>query len=841
MSSPLFRLYRRTVLTYPLVTLIGVLIIAVVAGLRISDFRLDASTDSLVLEGDESLAFYREMSERFESSDDFLVITYNPYETLFSEDAIRHLRSLRDAVAGVEGIADTTSMLDVPLLHHPDISLTTVSRYMMTLDEDDVPLDEAREALLNNPIYPKMLISEDGETTAIQATFPATEELNETRERRDALRELDRREGLDSEQQQELEEVSQRYIRLSEELGAERDRVIAEVRAIMDAHSDKATLFLGGVPMIVADMIAFVESDLVTFGLGVLVFMLLTLILIFRQPRWVMLPLVCCALTVWLMLGYLGWTQWPVTVISSNFVSLLLIITLSLTIHLIVRYREFQQADPEASRLDLISNTVETMSRPCFYMALTTVVAFGSLFFSDIRPVIDFGLMMTIGIAIAFCVVFLLLPASLVLLPPAALPPSSRERPPLTRHFAVFTDRHGNKVLSGSVILAVLCIAGMGQLSVENRFIDYFKSSTEIYQGMMVIDEKLGGTMPMDVIVTAPGALMKQKNPDQDPFLDAAENCMEEDPFLEDECRQEQREKTFTSWFSAGPMSQLESIQDYLDGLDTSGKVLSPVPTVRLAERINGGALSALQLGLLPRAMPQDLREILILPYFSNEHSQVRFNVRLIESSPDLNRDRLMSNIRDHLTGELGLMEEQVDITGMVVLYNNMLQSLFSSQIKTMGVVFLAIMAMFLVLFRSVTMALIAIFPNMLAAGTVLGMMGWLSIPLDMMTITVAAISVGIAVDNTIHYVHRFRMEFLKDGDYQATMHRCHGTIGRAMFYTSLTIIVGFSILSLSNFIPTIYFGLFTGLAMLMALLGALTLLPKLIVAIKPLGRPAQG
>lgn len=836
MSSTIFSLYRRTVLAYPLWTLILLLVVAIIAGLRIGDFRLDASTDSLVLEGDESLAFYREMSERFEASDDFLVITYSPHEALFTEDSVAHLRSLRDAIAGVDGIADTTSMLDVPLLHHPDISLTTVSRYMMTLDEDDVPLDEARESLLNNPIYPKMLISEDGETTAIQATFPATKKLNEARERRDALREQDRREGLNREQASELAEVTQRYRNLSEELGAERDRVIAEVRAIMDAHSDKATLHLGGVPMIVADMIAFVESDLVTFGLGVLVFMLLTLTLIFRQLRWVALPLGCCALTVWLMLGYLGWTQWPVTVISSNFVSLLLIITLSLTIHLIVRYRELQQATPDASRLSLISDTVETMSRPCFYMALTTVVAFGSLFFSDIRPVIDFGLMMTIGIAIAFCVVFLVLPASLVLLPAAKMPPSPRERPPITRHFAAFTDRHGNKVLVASGVLAVLCVMGMSQLTVENRFIDYFKSSTEIHQGMMVIDEKLGGTMPMDVIITAPGALKTGDDKGGDPFLDAAEDCVEEDPFLQDECRQEARENSFTSWFSASPMNQLEAIQDYLDGLDTSGKVLSPVPTVRLAEQINGDSLSPLQLGLLPRAMPQDLREILILPYFSDEHSQVRFSVRLIESSPDLNRDRLMQSIRDHLTGELGLMEEQIDITGMVVLYNNMLQSLFSSQIKTLGVVFLAIMAMFLVLFRSLTLALIAIFPNMLAAGTVLGMMGWMGIPLDMMTITVAAISVGIAVDNTIHYVHRFRMEFSKDGDYQATMHRCHSTIGRAMFYTSLTIIIGFSILSLSNFIPTILFGLFTGLAMLMALLGALTLLPKLIVAIKPLG-----
>ena len=165
-----------------------------------------------------------------------------------------------------------------------------------------------------------------------------------------------------------------------------------------------------------------------------------------------------------------------------------------------------------------------------------------------------------------------------------------------------------------------------------------------------------------------------------------------------------------------------------------------------------------------------------------------------------------------------------------------MLQSLFDSQILTLGVVVAALIFMFLILFRSLKIALIAIFPNILSISVVLGFMGWVKIPLDMMTITIASISVGIAVDDTIHYINRFNEEFIKDRDYLATMHRCHESIGYAMYYTTVTIIIGFSILVLSNFVPSIYFGLLTGLAMIIALLSALTLLPQLIILIKPLG-----
>jgi hypothetical protein len=818
--------YDRLIFPHPVLVLLLFGGLLVIASLRLDQFRLDASAESLVLENDRSLEQYREVSRRFTSSDDFLVVIYTPHEELFSEGGLGLLASLRDDLAALDNVNSTNSILNVPLLHSPDLTLDTVDSEIKTIDGDGVDPDTARKALLSNPLYPNLLISEDAGTTAIQVNLPTPERYFQLLRERNNLRDkVDSGEATVAEQQQ-LETVSQAFIEFTKAQGEERDRTIGQVRSILDSYRDRAEIYLGGVPMIVADMIRFIANDLSTFGIGVLLFLIITLAIIFRQWRWVLVPLLCCSFTVWLMIGYLSWARWPVTVISSNFVSLLLIMTLSLTVHLIVRYREFQHDDPEAESRDTLRRTLLAMIKPCFYMAITTIVAFGSLTLSGIRPVIDFGWMMTIGLTVAFLITFIIFPALLALLPPPLDDRVRSDRVPFTDLFARFTEHFGKTVLFGSAIIALLCVIGLSRLTVENSFIDYFKSSTEIYQGMIVIDDRLGGTTPLDVVIT------DDKPPESetggDPF---ASDC---DPFVGD-C--DQAEEYRDTWFTYQKMDRLRKVHEYLDSLPETGKVQSISTTLDILAQVNGGQpLNALELAFVPSAVPDDLKDILLAPYISEEHDQARFSIRILETSPDLRRQELLDRIRNHLTGEMGFENDQIQLTGMMVMYNNMLQSLFDSQVKTLGLVFLAIMVMFLILFRSIKLALIGMAPNLIAAGSVLGLMGWLGIPLDMMTITVAAITVGIAVDDTIHYIHRFKTEFEKDGDYMATMHRCHRSIGQAMFFTSLTIITGFSILVLSNFIPTIYFGLFTGFAMFMALVGALTLLPRLIVLVKPFG-----
>jgi len=819
-------LYDHLIFPHPFINLAAFALLLALAAVKFGEFRLDASAESLVLENDRSLEQYRKVNRRFTTSDDFLIVTYTPEGELFSEAGLARLASLRNELQSLDAVGSTNSILSVPLLHSPDLTLDTVDSEIKTLDEHDVPPDTARKALLNNPLYPNLLISEDGRTTAIQVNLPTPDRYFELLRKRNDLRDKADAGKASEAELAELERVKQEFIDFTETLGAERNATIRTVRSILDTYRDGAEIHLGGVPMIVADMIRFIENDLSTFGLGVLAFLLLTLAIIFRQWRWVLVPLLCCGFTVWLMIGFLGWTQWPVTVISSNFISLLLIMTLSLTIHLIVRYREFQHDAPEASPRDTLRNTVMAMIKPCFYMAITTIVAFGSLTFSGIRPVIDFGWMMTLGLTVAFLITFIVFPALLTLMPPPLDSRVTSDRIPFTDAFARFTEHFGKTVLVGSGVIAVICVVGLSRLTVENSFIDYFKSSTEIHQGMITIDNRLGGTTPLDVVITDDPP--PEGAGTGDPF---ASDC---DPFVQDCGTGEEYRDT---WYTYQKMEELEAVHEYLDGLPETGKVLSINTTLDILAKINQGEpLDALELAFVPAAVPDDLKDVLLTPYISEKHDQARFSVRLLETMPDLNRQELLDRIRHHLTTELGYEEDQILLAGMTVMYNNMLQSLFDSQIKTIGVVFAAIMVMFLILFRSLKLALIGIAPNLIAAGSVLGLMGWLGIPLDMMTITVAAITVGIAVDDTIHYIHRFKTEFRKDGDYIATMHRCHRSIGQAMFFTSLTIISGFSILVLSNFIPTIYFGLFTGFAMFMALVGALTLLPRLIVLVKPFG-----
>jgi hypothetical protein len=455
------------------------------------------------------------------------------------------------------------------------------------------------------------------------------------------------------------------------------------------------------------------------------------------------------------------------------------------------------------------------------------MVAFAALLFSGIRPVIDFGWMMAIGIVVAFLLVFTLLPATLMFLAPGDPHQRSDLTDRITGFFAKQIRARGTGILTFMAALALLSVAGMAFLTVENRFIDYFKETTEIYHGMEIIDRQLGGTTPLDVIIDAtPEFFERQEEMWDDPLL--AEFGMDD---------AESGGIASTSyWFNTRGLPDVAEVHEYLDSLDETGKVLSLDTAIEILGQIDAELVSDnFELSVLYKKLPDAIRDILIRPYMSTDGNQVRFAIRVFESDPSLHREALMQNIRGRLTGALGYEDSQVHLSGMLVLYNNMLQSLFRSQILTIGVVFTAILLMFVVLFRNVPLAGIAIVPNVFAALLVLGVMGWLGIPLDLMTITVAAITIGIGVDDTIHYVHRFTREFAKDQDYWAAVNRSHASIGRAMYYTSVTVTLGFSILVLSNFVPTIYFGLLTGFAMLIALLANLTLLPLLIVRFRPL------
>ena len=794
-------------------------------------FRLDASADSLVLENDEALQYYRSIRARY-GSDDYLIITYSPGQDLFSEAVLADLKALRDEVEAMDDVESVISLLDVPLIQSPPVSLAELSEDVPTLESPRTNKALARREFLASPMYRNLIISPDGRTTALQVNFRRDEIWHRLLQQRNELREKNLLGQLSPEEQETLDAISTQFDAHSLTLRDQQARDIADIRSIIDRHRDRAELHLGGVPMIVSDSIDFIRHDLMTFGVGVLCFLVVILAIAFRKPRWVILPMVACGAAGVVMVGFLGLVDWPVTVVSSNFMSLLLILTLSLAIHLVVRYRELHEASPDAGQEALVRDMVRSKTVPCLYTAITTMVAFGSLLFSGIRPVIDFGWMMATGIVVAFLLVFSLMPAALMFLTPGE-PHRRRDlTDKITRFFARLIRSRGPAILASVVILALLSIAGMNFLTVENRFIDYFKKSTEIYRGMEIIDRELGGTTPLDVIVDAPAEFFKQRQEIWD------------DPLLAEFGMDDAESGGITAnsyWFNTSRLAHVAATHEYLDSLPESGKVLSIDTAIEMLRQVEEKIVSDnFELSVLYNKLPGEIRNILLRPYLSEDGNQVRFALRVFESDPSLQREVLMRNIRHQLTGEFGYDESQVHLSGMLVLYNNMLQSLFRSQILTIGVVFLAILFMFAILFRDMKLAGIAIIPNVFAALLVLGLMGWLKIPLDLMTITIAAISIGIAVDDTIHYVHRFTREFSTDHDYWAAVNRSHASIGRAMYYTSITVTLGFSILALSEFVPTIHFGLLTGFAMLIALLANLTLLPLLIVRFQPLG-PRRG
>ena len=846
----------------------ALLLIALLVGgfaTQLHKIELDASADSLMLQGDPALEFYRKVSTEY-SSEDFLLITWQPYAELLAAGSLQPLDQMAEELRALAGVSSVVTVLDVPLLESPPVTLSDITspEPLPSLRQSGIDLELVLQELTTSPIYADLLSSRDGKVSAVQINLEFDEFYYDLLGTRESLRIKRDREGLSRQELLELREVEAAFKAHTVVALDAQARLVQQVRDIAARYKPYANVFVGGVPMIAVDMVSFVGSDLVVFGSSIMGIMLVVLAIIFRRVRWVVIPLLTCTATVVVMLGLLGALDWRMTVISSNFVAVLLIITLAISIHLIVRYRELHAADPDGDLHDRVVSTVQLMAIPCLYTGITTIVAFISLVVSGIQPVIDFGWMMTVGILVALFMCFSLVPCLMLVWPVGRPHHHAGSDPVLTAHFSRLTDRHGRAIFAVTGVIIVLTLWGVSRLQVENRFIDYFHKSTEIYQGMELLDSRLGGTIPLDIILTPPD--MDAPLPGLETMTPAAEAppVAADDPFAEDgddfasaaapvanadgdewdddfgdgydDFATQESEFVPSYWFSLGGMRELDAVHNYIDSLPETGKVLSLSTIFAVVKNLLGDDIGGVELAIVQKSLPDDIKQMMVSPYFSEDLEQSRITVRVKETSKDLRRDQFLRDLRTHLVEDMGFAPEQVQFTGMLVLYNNVLQSLFRSQILTLGVVFLAILLMFLILFRSLTLAFIALAPNILAAGMVLGVMGLAGIPLDIMTITIAAIVVGIGVDDCIHYVHRFTTEFPTDRNYTQTMYRCHNSIGRAVYYTTVTVVIGFSTLTLSNFTPSIYFGLLTVLAMVAAVLGALLLLPRLIILLKPLG-----
>jgi len=827
--SSIVRFYDYLIVKRPYFFLFSALLIITFFSQSISDFKMDASADSLVLENDQALKYYRATSARY-STEDFVVITFKPYKGIYNKESLDLLDNLAENLkSSVSDVSNVLTILDVPLLDSPKIGFTDLSKKQRTLRSKDVDLDLVKQEFLTSPLYKNLLMSSDSSTTVLVVNFSKDKKYYALLGKRSRLREISLTRNLTEIEEKSLKNAELGFKNYSFDRAAKEKENIKKIRKVISKYKSDASMFLGGVPMITSDMTDFIAQDIKKFGVGVFIFLVLILSLIFKSIKWVAIPLFGCIISVVFVSGLAGYIDWRITVISSNFAAILLIITMSMTIHLAVRYREINAQKFGLDKKDIVIETIHYMFIPCVYTSLTTIVAFASLVVSGIRPVIDFGNMMTVGISSAFIITFIVFPTILMILPNEDIEEKNDITKNITNKFATFSIENYGKIIFMAFLILVISIFGVTKIKVENRFIDYFHSDTEIYQGMLEIDRKLGGTTPFDIIIDKP----YKKDIDDEVAIDDDMDFDSLSDLLGDT-----EENIEGYWISNPKLKEVEKIHDYLEAQPETGKVLSIATLYKLSVGLNDDEpLSDLQVGAIKSSLSKEVREVLLDPYLSKDETQTRITLRVIDSDKNLNRKEFIERVESFLIKEMGYPKERFNTTNMLVLYNNMLQSLFSSQIQTIGFVFFSIMFMFIILFRSFYLAVIAIIPNILPATLVLGFMGLKSIPLDLMTITIAAISVGIAVDNTIHYVIRFKREFSENKNYTKSVRICHGSIGKAMYYTSSIIVIGFSILSLSNFIPTIYFGLLTGLAMVTALLASLTLLPALLILFKPLGK----
>jgi len=793
----LSHLYQNTVLKNPKSIFVLLLIILLSFGYFSKDFRLDASSETLLIEGDPDLEYLKEITQRY-GSKEFLIITYSPNQGMATESSINNLLSLKYKIQSLNWVDSVITLLDVPLLSNSEAPLQERLESFKTLKDEDVDVEKGFEEILNSPVFRNFVISEDGNTSGIIVYI-----------KKDELKNIEKKSKSEIESYKDT-------------LKKKNHENITQIREVINGYEDIGKIYLGGIPMITDDMMSFIKSDIIVFGLGVLLFIIATLWFVFRKLIWIIIPISSCFFSVLIMMGLLGLLGWKVTVISSNFIALMLILTMAMNIHMSTRFLQLRNDFPDMANFKVISMTTGKMFWPIIYTVLTTICAFLSLVFSGIKPIIDFGWMMTLGLITSFIITFTLLPTLLSLMSNNDIKLKDDNDSKITSFFGRVSINNRVSVFIITIFIIILSIVGISRLEVENSFINYFNKNTEIYKGMKLIDEKLGGTTPLEVILKFPDTIEKE--------------VFEDDEF--EDWGDEEGKANEKYWFTKDKVDKIQSVHNYLDSLSAVGKVLSFSSIIEVATQLNNNKpLGTLEMGVLYTKIPESIKKEIIDPYISIKDNEARISLRIIDSQDGLRRNDLINQINYDLENKLKLNKEEFKLAGVLILFNNLLQSLFKSQILTLGLVMIGIFSMFMILFRNIKLSLIGVVPNFIAAFFILGIIGLLGIPLDMMTITIAAITIGIAVDNSIHYIYRFKEEFLKTHDYHKTLRICHSTVGVAILNTSITIVFGFSILVFSKFIPTIYFGVFTGIAMLLAMISVLTLLPSLILVTKPFSK----
>ncbi|MEX2124597.1 MAG: MMPL family transporter [Woeseia sp.] len=783
---------RKSYVTGAWAILLLVVLVAGALGWQAQYFEIDASAETLLTRENEKYIQSKIVDQEF-SPEEFLFVAYQPKNRpLLSSGTFDALRAISGEIEQLERVASVRSILNVPLPTLADSgNLSSIDPAVLTIDSAGFPIDAVASAFRDHPIYEDLLIDHGQTVTALQVLFLPDVELVALQNDITALEAEAVGRSLGDEEQAELERLRIEAEPLQKQLTGIRNQEVQAIRGIAERYAEDAHIYLGGVHVLGYQLVQIVRNDLVVFGAAIAALIAILLFVLFREPRWIVIAFACSLASIACTIGLFGLLGFKATVISANFVALQLILTLALVVHLMVQYREYARANTEWDQARLIRETMKVKAPPSLYAALTTAVGFAALLASGIQPVISFGWMMMIAITISLAVTLILFPVLLIVLSRRSEAEETGIVRRLLSGLAELAVSRSALIGISTAVLIVLCTAGFLRLDVENSFINYFADSTDVHRELTFVDQKLGGSTPLDIVYHVPPA-------DADLLMGA---------------------ETFQT---------MQKLQALLERHEAVGKIMSPVNFTALAREVNDGLpLTEYEVTAAYRLMDEDLRETLLGSYYSPETRQVRISLRIRDTTADLDRGELLETLRGDVRAALG---EDADyrMTNLFVLYQDILERLFRSQVLTLGIVTAALFVVFLAIFRSLSLALIAIVPNILVTATVFGIMGWFGIALDLMTITIAAIAMGISVDNTIHYIHRYRSE-ARSADAATAIRRTHASVGFAMLYTTVIVVAGFGSLAFSDFVPSILFGLLTGIALSGAFLFDIAVLPVLL------------
>ncbi|MBU2977181.1 MMPL family transporter [Alteromonas sp. C1M14] len=786
----------RGIVTYRWFIIVAFMLLAGGLTPYIQQFKIDASADTLLVK-DNKLYIQSQVANETFSPEEFILVAYVPKNhALFSQQTFDDIALLSQKLGNIERVASVTSILNVPLIDSADALSGSDDVNGLTWEKQRYGPEKMQSLISGHPIFTDLLINRQNTATAIQVVFKPDPTLARIDSRITEIQQkvLDD-EPLSEADKTEIASLKREGDPIRQRLTIQRQQEIAQIEEITASVADRADTYMGGAYVVGQHLIDIIKSDLITFGTAIVLVIVLLLALLYRSLKWVFFPVLSCALSVLLTMSLFGLLDMRTTVISANFIALQLILTLAVMIHLIGAYRSISHGNTDLTQHQRIVATLQEKLSPCFYATLTTSVGFGALIFSGLQPVVAFGWMMLVAMVVTMLVSLLLFPALLSFLPAA------KEKADFSFISHVLTWLRGVSLRApwpvSIVVIALFAITALGitRLNVENSFINYFSKDTQVYSELAFIDKEFGGSTALDIIVTLNNA---GKGSDEDLVL------------------------------TAQSVAQMQLVQKAIDAFDATGSVTSVVNFTTLAKQLNGGKpLTEYELTTIYRLLDEKVANQLVGAYLAVDDGTFRIATRVQDTTEGLDRQHFMTQLKQDMQA-VGLEDNQYQLTNLFVLYQDILSRLFDSQIKTLGIVYVVLGVVLLIIFRSVKVALIALVPNVLTTLGILGVIGWLGISLDIMTITIAAIAMGIAVDDTIHFLHSYlsagKAPSASSASKQAFEHS-----GRAILYTSVIIATGFSLFGFSDFLPSVYFGLLASLAMLMALVTDLTLLPALL------------